>query len=203
MDPKTCYFCSEPIEPGTAKCPFCGEGLTGSRAKLRPIAWGSPEKPMTIAVIGWLMIVFGAFGLFGLVSSAFMFIFMGSNPVMNQSFGAPGSTQRTFMLVSTCLGGLSSASSVVAGAGRIMMRLWGRRLAIGPAIYTIVSSLIVPFFSLPATLESMRPAGMETFVIVTTVVSLAIGCAVQGLIIFFLMRPHVSAALQRAAEARA
>lgn len=204
MDPTTCYFCSERIEPGTAKCPFCGEGLTGDRAKLKPIGWGSPQKPMTIAVVGWLMIVFGAFGLFGLMSSAFMFIFIGNAALLTQTYGEAGSVEWIATITMTALGGVSSLLSVWGGYGLLRLRPWGRQLAIGIAIYSIVAAVISPLFTLRRQVASMQAAPeMVAFVIGAVVVGLLISCTIQGLVIFFLTRPHIGAALHRPEAARA
>lgn len=202
MDAKTCFFCSEPIEPGTTKCPFCGEAL-GQRdlAKLKPRGWGSPEKPMAIAVIGWLSVITGALGVLGLVINVVMFLLMGSNPMFAQtyaqSWGPPGSTQQAMMFVTTGLGAVSSVLNVVAGYGLLRLHLWGRGLAVGLAIYGVLASTIAPLFTVPMMLES-QAAGMEAIIIGSVVGGILIGLVWYGLIIFFLTRPYIGDALRRA-----
>lgn len=203
MDAKTCFFCSEPIEPGTTKCPHCGEAL-GQRdlAKVRPRGWGSPEKPMTIAVIGWLCLITGGLGVMGLLINLVMYFFMGSNPMYAQtyaqSWGPPGSSQQLMMFVTTGLGAVASALNLVAGYGLLRLRLWGRNLALGLAIYGVVGSIVAPLFTVPMMLKNNQAAGMEAIIIGSVVGGVLIGLVWYGLVIFFLLRPHVGAALRKA-----
>lgn len=189
-----CDFCSEAIAPGTAKCPHCGEGL-GRPAGAGPTGWGSPGKPMLVAVVGVLHLGLGALGLCGQLVSGFALAQMGGNPMLSQAWGPPGSGFRTFMTVSMVIGAVSSVLHVAAGFGLLGMRAWGRKLALGLALFGAAMTLASLPISLPMTLENM-PAAQHPFAIGSAIVSAVFSLGYQALVVALLTRPHVRDAFE-------
>lgn len=196
--PARCEFCSEEVPAGTSKCPFCGEEL--GRQRRARTGWGTPARPMVVAVFGVLHLSFGVLGLCGLVSSLFMLSQFGGSPMLNQAWGPPGSGLRTFMLVSTGLGAVSNALYLAIGGGLLTMQAWARLLALGTAVYGIVASLVSPAISLPLMMDNM-PRAQQTITIASAGLGILVGLAYQALVLFFLTRPHVKAAFERRAGA--
>lgn len=189
-----CDFCSEAIAPGTAKCPHCGEGLVRP-AGAAPTGWGSPGKPMLVAVVGVLHLGFGALGLCGQLVSGLALAQMGGNPVLSQAWGPPGSGVRTFMTVSMVIGAVSSVLHVAAGVGLLGMRPWGRKLALALALVGAAMTLLSLPISLPMTLENM-PTAQHPFAIGSAIVSAVFSLGYQALVVALLTRPHVGDAFE-------
>lgn len=198
-----CPFCSEKIPAGTERCPHCGEVL-GAKPMRQATGWGSKHQPMSVAVFGWLNIVFGAMGILGSAMMVGMFIFIGSNNLfVNQAMGEPGSALRTLQLFNVVSGAVTSVLYLVSGYGLLRLERYGRKLALGTAIYMIVISIVMPLFSIPLALQT-SPAGQEAILIGTAAFTLFISLIYPVLTLFFLTRPHVGAALDHhAAKASA
>lgn len=200
--PARCEFCSEEIPAGTPKCPHCGEAL--GRARSAPTGWGSPAKPMVVAVFGVLHLGFGALGVCGQVWTLVVMSQLSGNPMFSQAFeqswGAPGSALRTFMTFNLVVYLVTALLQLAAGYGLLAMRPWGRKVAVGLALFGLGYGVLSGAISLPLMLENL-PAAQRPIAIGSALVGHLINLGYQGLVVFFLTRPHVRAAFDRRAAA--
>ena len=96
------------------------------------------QRPTSLTVIGWLLIVFGAFGVLG----QFM---MQDNPVAQQVL-AESPMPASVHMVMGILGGLVSLAS---GYGVLKGLNWSRYLYIGWSVLAVIFSLVTtPFTSI-------------------------------------------------------
>lgn len=196
--PARCDFCSEAIPAGTAKCPHCGEAL--GRPLSARTGWGSPAKPMVVAVFGVLHLAFGALGVCGQLWTLFMMTQLSGNPMFSQAFdqswGAPGSTLRTFMTANLVVYFVTAAVQLATGYGLLAMKRWGRKAAVGLALFGLGYGVLSGAISLPLMLENM-PAAQRPIALGSALIGQLINLGYQGLVVFFLTRPHVRAAFDR------
>jgi hypothetical protein len=101
------------------------------------------RPPASVKVLGILSLVFAGFGVFGeLFTWAMYFGHMqlgGKNPVIEVARANP--TYMSYLEVMLWLGVIAALALGAAGIGLLKMRAWGRRLAIGYALYAIVAAI--------------------------------------------------------------
>jgi hypothetical protein len=202
----TCPFCSETIPQGAPKCPLCGEGLTARRALgAGPASWGSPEKPYPIGVFGILGIAFGGLGVVGVLINVAMRFALGAGfAAAQQPFpGMQSAGWQTYQSVNMVVGGLACAVQLAAGVGLLSFREWGRKLMVYVAAFGLAQAVIGPAILAALIGPSLanQPPALAGILIGSMLMGSCFGVLYDGLIIYFLGRPHVRAAIERAERA--
>ena len=166
------------------------------------------NRPMSVSVFGVLNIIFGAFGLLGVLMSAPTFFSKAADSknsviqVMNHS-----PTFAAWMVISAVLGALASAALLAAGIG--MLQLWpmARKVSIGYAIYSMVMTplgvIMELVFVLPVlTAQAHQQQGPAAAAVVGgTIGSMfgsLLGLTYPVLLLIFMLRRNVIAAFDPA-----
>ena len=159
-------------------------------------------------VLGILNLVFGALGLLSLAMIvAMMFIPQPKVPNANPVMGLiqENAAYALFMKISVPLGVVASMVLILAGVGLLRLRPWGRHLSIGYAVYAIIAAIAGGaancYFLMPLVEKASRmPAGPEQAGLIGGVVGGMVGsCAgllYPVILLFFMFRPNVVAAMQ-------
>lgn len=159
------------------------------------------QRPTSVTVFGVLNIVFGVLGLLVvLFSGAAVFL------ATAQRQRLPGMEEMnpvlaTWTKVSVVIGLLGTLALLISGMGLLGLKSWGRFLAMGYSVYTIVTGIlgiVVQYvFVIQPVLEQQVPGGRREVVIGTVIggaVGSCIGLIYPVLLMFFMSRPHVKAA---------
>ncbi|MFN0017097.1 MAG: hypothetical protein ACKVP0_02490 [Pirellulaceae bacterium] len=170
-----------------------------------------PQKPTAATVFGILNILFGVLGLCGLVlSAAVMFSSFSAelakdNPAMQLM--EENAIYRTFTQVAVALGFVATAVLIASGVGLLQLRPYGRTLSIGYGVYSIVMNVLGMIvnvaFVFPALLESANAAGGGPAAagawggLIGGVFGGCMGFIYPGLLLYFMFRPNMVAALQK------
>ena len=165
-------------------------------------------RPVSTLVLGVLNLVFGVLGLLSLVMTvAILFVpqpkMAHPNPIL--SLLQENAAYALFMKISVALGLLASVVLVLAGVGLLLLKPWGRHLSIGYAVYALIAGVVGMaanwYFLMPLLAKASRmPAGPEQ----AGLVGGAVGGMVGGclgliypvILLFFMFRPNVVAAMQ-------
>ena len=164
-------------------------------------------RPTAITVFGVLNIAFGLMGICGVLFSSLIFV-MPSDPNMPNpvlELMAENPVYRTINMVMLALGFIATVVLVVAGIGLLQFKSYGRVLSMGYAVYALVSALLgfivtTMFVTMPL-MERMNalPDGPAKtgaiFGIVGGYVGLVVGLIYPSLLLYFMTRPNVVAAL--------
>lgn len=155
------------------------------------------RRPVTPMIVGVISLVFGGFGILGIISGVVMMAIMPQ--VMLES---SGQTSWGYMIAMWILGSITSVLMVAAGIGLVQYRGWGRKtfniyavLAILSGIFTIVMAA-VQTYPQPAGNMPMGPEQMEVFQRVVGVVSGLVGMVFPVLGLVFVNRPKVVESLR-------
>jgi hypothetical protein len=175
-----------------------------------PQVAGPVQRPASATAFGVLNLVFAGLGLCGMCFTAIPFLGLEGmpdqppNPVLELIEQDQG--YRTFMLVSIALGFVATVVLAISGIGLLMMRNWGRQLAIGYGVYGILSGLvgmaITWIWLLGPLLEQANRAGpgpeqaAAIGGIVGGVVGGCFGMAYPIILLVFMLRPSLARALQ-------
>lgn len=170
------------------------------------------KRPAAILVFGILNLVFAAFGLFGLLSTAAMLslpkvapgnpvmTMMRDNPVLKMVHDNP--TYAAWIKLSLPLGSLTCLLLLAGGIGLLQNRAWGRKASIGYAICAILFGLtgtaINAMVLIPPALRasSQSPEQMvATTVALSGTIGGCIGLIYPILLLIFMTRPSIVAAL--------
>jgi hypothetical protein len=100
------------------------------------------KPPASLIVFGILNIVFGVTGIFGIIFSYAMMHspLIETNPALKIMQQQPGYVAWTNIALP--LGFVATLVNIVSGIGLLKARNWARKLAIGYAIFAIVSGLV-------------------------------------------------------------
>ena len=165
-------------------------------------------RPVSTLVLGILNLVFGAMGLLGIAMTiAMMFIPQPKSPNPNPFMRLIQENEgyALFMKISVPLGLVASVVLLLAGVGLLRLRLWGRHLSIGYAIYAIIAAVVGAaancYFLMPLLEKASRmPAGPEQMGLIVGAISGMVGGCVgilyPAILLFFMFRPNVVAAMQ-------
>ena len=167
-------------------------------------------RPVSTLVLGILNLVFGAMGLLGIaMTMAMVFIPQPKSPSPNPN-PFMGLIQENegyalFMKISVPLGLVASVVLILAGVGLLRLRSWGRHLSIGYAIYAIIAAIVGAaancYFLMPLVQKALRmPGGPEQMGLIGGVIGGMVGGCVgvlyPAILLFFMFRPNVVAAMQ-------
>ena len=164
------------------------------------------QRPISVTVFGVLNLIFAAFGLLGLAASVFV-MYSGRFPQPAQMQISP--FYENYTKVMLVLGVASSVALGLSGLGLLALRSWGRLLAVGYAVFSVIStivSLIVQwyYFTKPMLDQLEGQGGPEAtgakIGAVSSIVGATIGMAFPVLLGYFMTRPNVIEAFRRAAE---
>ncbi len=179
-----------------------------------PLSYYAPpprqrRRPLSVSIIGWLAIIFGAIGVLGgfctVIQRQYFSAFQTSDPVTN-ILNAPGAT-RNCVTVFEVVGWSVDVLILIAGIGCLKLRPRARRLMNGIAIYQLLSvvagmilywGLIHPAFSRLAAQHPNDPAiqGGYHLSIIAQAIGIVVGTGSGIAILYFLSRPHVKAAFE-------
>ena len=102
------------------------------------------SPPISIKVLGIINLVFTALGVIGLLFTYGMYfggMRMGPrNPVVELAHATPA--YMSFLKWSIVFGAIALVTLAVCGIGLLRMKAWGRKLAIGYALYSVVASIV-------------------------------------------------------------
>lgn len=166
------------------------------------------RRPTSILVLGILNIVFGCLAVLGtIITLATIMVpqsqLVAGNPVMEVLHKNPN--YATFMRISCAVGIVACFVLVMAGLGLLMTRPWGRLLSIGYAAYAILAvfiSMASNWYFLQPLLEQarhMRPGPQQGALIggvIGGVAGSCVGLIYPAILLYFMFRPNVIAALQ-------
>jgi len=167
------------------------------------------QRPTVITVFGVLNIVFGSLGVtclgVGLVTQAAMAPALQRFGGMQQWSATPAS--HAWGIVGGSVGMLAAVVLIVAGVGLLLMRPWGRAVSIGYAAWKVfwafVNLAAMWLIMVPAMKQQpaqMPPGVLEGMMVVSSVVGLVIALAYPVLLLVFMTRPYVVAALRAPEE---
>lgn len=125
-----------------------------------------PVRPLSVTVIAWILIVFGLFGLLGVL----MLLAMSGSPIMQASLARA----HTPLPVQLTLGTFGSLVQLLCGIALLFRQNWARFVYAGWAViglaYTVITSpytlwLIAPslVFVLVVVYFLFRPAAQQYF----------------------------------------
>jgi len=128
------------------------------------------QRPTSATAFGILNIAFAIFGVFGILATVAMFaidIDPGNNlglQIMEENAG-----YRMFVMLSIPLGAISIALLLSSGIGLLTVKPWGRKAAIGYALYAIAVGVVgmiantmflfLPLLEQAKTLQGAQAAG--------------------------------------------
>jgi hypothetical protein len=103
------------------------------------------ERPASVTVFAILSIIFGIWGVLGMIWS--IIVFSGAIPALNKDNFALEIFQKNrvymaFMVVSMILGSIAAIVLIVCGAALMKLRDWARRILIGYGIYAIGAGIL-------------------------------------------------------------
>lgn len=208
----TCVYCAEPLPPGVARCPACGESTTP--AAKDPMS----QRPLGPKIIALFSLLFGGLGLMGPVVTIVMYTVFPADP--NDPLRAMADQSplfRGWLFASQGLGFLLSGAHLASGLGLLAWREWGRRLgvqvAIGQLVLLGVSTLITAsvFAASLAGVGGLTPApgpaGMgqmiQGFALGAVLFGACFGAILPGATIIVLRRPANREAFAQAEKDRA
>lgn len=167
------------------------------------------RHPVSVIVFGALCIAFGLFGLFG--TSISIAVHWGSAQPTSAIERVLYENERYVAMTSLglLLGVGTSTLQFAAGVGLLLLKRWGRVLAVTYAIVSLASSLILTpltalFVWAPLWSDPRLSAPREHLLVVGSVVGGAVSPVISacyaGLLWFFMTRPRVVAAFSPGAE---
>lgn len=168
------------------------------------------NRPMSVSVFGMLNIVFGAFGLLGVLMSAPMFFSKAADSknyviqVMHSS-----SIFSAWMVISAVVGAVASAALLGAGIGMLQLKPWSRKISVGYAIYSLVMTpigVVMEFlFVLPVLIAQahQQPGPVASAAVngaIGNMFGSLLGLIYPVLLLIFMLRRNVIAAFEPAAQ---
>ncbi len=159
-------------------------------------------RPTSVTVLGVLNLLFACCGCFGLAGTA---VLVAAPDLLGKEDLAVGALRdsaaySTWMKASIPLTVISVGAQVASGIGLLMVKSWGRRLAIGWAVFAVVWYL--PAISARA--EQMDNAAARGGALGGAVGGLAggfcMGLAYPVVLLWLLARPNVVAAFAQQGE---
>lgn len=166
-------------------------------------------RPASVTVFGVLNLIIGIFGLLGAGSNLLLVLnglpSMWRSPmqdVINRSHWLT-----TWHWTNIALGELGTLLCLISGIGLLDMKRWGRKLAVGYAIYSVIRnalhlatiSFITRIVLARGPLSAVsRVAEIPTSVLmIIGMLTLVFPIVYAGLLWYFMTRPHVIAAFER------
>jgi hypothetical protein len=147
------------------------------------------QRPMAVTIFGILNIGYGLFDLLVLLIKMVILprMNMADNPMLNQMHDNP------WTKISTPLSGIAAIVLVAAGIGLLLAQNWARIVSIGYGIYSILACVVETVVMLSGDMSVIAKilSGMAGIVILVYPV----------LLIIFMVRPNVVAALKPAQPA--
>lgn len=158
-----------------------------------PTPGGQATAPASIRVLGILNLIFGGMAVLCTPVAIVMILLMNRfNPAETGVMGTPYGMAYT--IISTGLGMVAAVVEIISGIGLLRKRKWGRTLALGYGGYGILAGLagivVALTFAMPST-----PANLSVFTRATGIMSGVFGMIYPVLLIVFLCRQKVVAAL--------
>ena len=164
------------------------------------------QRPTSVTVFAILNLVFAALGVFGLIGSLTLLttVNAGNNPVVKIMQDNPG--YKTWIMASIPLGLAACIVLLASGIGLLSLKPWARWLAIGYAIYGILSCIIgmvlnYMFLVRPLLEQAQRARGPEAAALaggaVGGVIGGCLGLIYPFVLLFFMLHPKVAAAFRR------
>jgi MFS family permease len=170
------------------------------------------HRPPSLIVFGVLNLVFAAFTVFGLAISGVMLAVQQNQQVPNPAWDLMRSNPNyyAYVVVSSLLSLVAAAVLALAGAGLLMVRPWGRYLSISYALYAILAAVVggivgYVYVTAPLLEKAARAQpgpeqlGMQIGAY-ATLFGTGIGLIYPVLLLVFMYRPGVLAAMQVARE---
>lgn len=165
------------------------------------------QRPTSVTVLGILNILFGVFGILGSIYSLVSFGTQNlgaatGNPVFDIMAKSPALA--TWTRVSTVLGIFAAIAEMISGVGMLQLREWGRKLAVGVALYLILLTVIGFFANLLLLIRPLLDAAgatndpaMKAGAYAGAFAGFFGGCSgliYPAILLFFMTRPEVAAA---------
>lgn len=159
-------------------------------------------RPTSVTVFGALNIVFGLFGLFGMVAAVAMTVIM-ANTTQRPSTFTLSPAAELYNRVAIGLGFVSTLALLSSGFGLLRMRPWGRKLALGYAIYAVgstIASTAITYMLIyrpmleQAEMRSGPAANGAMFGLIAGLIGSCLGLIYPCLLWYFMTRPLVLAA---------
>jgi hypothetical protein len=164
--------------------------------QLTPDYPGPRERPTSVTVIAVLAIVFGGLGLLCTPFSVLRYFtnIGGHSPLVEAVRARP--VLLGWTLFASCTGLLFSLVLVIAGIGALSLKRWARILLIAEATASILFGLLNTALTMVAIFPALREMGGPAVIggLGGGFCALLFGLLVNGLILFFMTRPHVKAA---------
>ena len=158
-------------------------------------------KPTSVTVIGILNLIFGGFGLIGMLFTVGVTLFMPSNPnapnptviLMDES-----TAYRFFTFAILTVGTLIILLQVVSSIGILNLKRWGRKSMLVVVAYTLIAAPILTIINSIWMYPTLEKIGGP--IVAITITSIVVG-GIVGLILpavtaFILTRPNVKTAFE-------
>jgi hypothetical protein len=156
------------------------------------------QRPTSVTVIAVLAIVFGGLGLLCAPFSVLPYFtgFGGPNPVVEAVKARP--LLLGWTMFSSCLSLVFSLVLVVAGIGALSLKPWARLMLIAEAVFSMLFALIGTVLTLVVMLPILRDLGGPALIggVGGGACGLILNLLINGLVLFFMTRPHVRAAFE-------
>jgi uncharacterized protein with PQ loop repeat len=162
------------------------------------------QRPISVTIFGILNIGFAVFGLLGMLLSMAVLsrTNVAVNPILKELYDNPGYI--AWMKISMPLGGIASVVLLAAGVGLLLLQNWARIVSIGYGVYAILGGIVSGLVMLNVFASILRhnaggPSGiMVMFTLLGSIIGMVLGLAYPILLILFMTRPKVVAALKPA-----
>lgn len=157
-------------------------------------------RPVSVTIFGVLNLILGVLGVCGMVFTIALEIsgLAVEQPDLLRDALGGGTLYNVLAWVTNGLAFVASLACGASGLGLLALKAWGRRLAIGYAMYALFSVAGYLALAAWAVVRGPRP-GMNELVTAVAILVISIGISVlhAGLLWYFMTRPHVIAAFER------
>ena len=147
------------------------------------------QRPTSVTVFGILNLIFGVWGLLGLV-----FVLVAGVPEDSVLFDHENRFVSAYLEISTYVGYVATGVLIVAGIGLLALKTWGRLLSIGYAVYAILGQIVSTAVVFPLVVKPMleeQDAFFMNVFLVSSLIGVGFGLLYPCLLLFFMTRRHV------------
>jgi uncharacterized protein with PQ loop repeat len=165
------------------------------------------QRPISVTIFGILNIGFAVFNMLGLLLSMVVLsrTNVAANPFLKEMYDNPQYV--AWMKISMPLSGIASVILLAAGIGLLLLQNWARIVSIGYGVYTIAVGIVGGFVMLnvfAAILRHHSGSALGIMLIgslIGSVIGMVFTLVYPILLIIFMTRPNVVAALKPAQPA--